>query len=557
VAIFERYGEKADVPGAPVTAKLVKERYERGAKAMRLERQAYILNKAFLQGEQWCDWSDSQDTLRDFPRTDSRVRVTLNRLRPASRHLMAKLLSRDLVFEVAPSDTDSATIRGAKTAEAVLSDLHREHKWEELRETLAWSTWLGGTSILSLDWDASAGTPISQLPQTGATVGTGEICEKALNILEVAWEPGVRDAERAYWWVRAQALPPAEVQCRYGLKKCPPADAAAAVGYLGRALTQRDGGAPLELTLVLTYYERPSKLRPNGAVATVIGEEIVDGGVKPWSFPWKDRLNIVVFRESKADGRATGDTVFSDAVLTQAAYNQSWSSLLEHAKLAGNARLLWPEGSEEIDDLTDLPGEVVSFSAALGEPKWLVPPQLPSWILEQPDRLGRQMDDQLGYHDVSRGVAPGGLESGVGLSILVEQDSTPVGQLTKEFAHGFERFASMALRLYQAKVKEPRTARIKAPGTISEVVNWTGAALAGQTVVDIPMDAVLPRSRAAMLSFAERMVSLGIIDAKASPDVFAKLADLPDQHGLLSAIDEDAAKAERMIQLMASLPADN
>lgn len=556
MAIFEKYGDKADAPGAPVTAKLVKERYECAVKAMRLERQNYILNKAFLQGSQWSYWSDARDTLRDFPREDSRVRVTLNRLRPASRHLLSKLLSRELVFEVAPSDTDSATVRGAKTAEAVLDDLHREHKWEELRETLAWSAWLGGTAVLSLDWDASSGTPISQLPLTGATVGTGEICEYAHNILEVAWEPGVRDAERGYWWVRAQALPPAEAQIRYGLKKRPKADAAAAAGYLGRPVTQRDGEMPVDLTLVLTYYERPNKLRPNGAVATVIGDEIV-GGVKPWSFPWKDRLNIVVFRESKADGRSTGDTVFSDAVLTQAAFNQSWSSLLEHAKLSGNARLLWPEGSEEIDDLSDLPGEVVSFSNALGKPEWLSPPQLPSWVLDQPDRLSAQLDDQLGYHDVSRGVAPGGLESGVGISILVEQDATPIGHLTKELAQGFERFASMCLRLYAAKVTEPRTARIKTPGTISEVVSWTGAALAGQTVVDIPMDAVLPRSRAAMLSFAERMVSLGVVDAKAKPDLFAKLADLPDQSGLLTALDEDAAKAERMIQLMCTLPEDS
>lgn len=556
MAIFEKFGEKADTPGAPVTAKMIRERYERGVKAMRRERQQYIVNKAFLQGSQWTEWDDVRDTLKDFPRTDTRVQVTLNRLRPASRHLMSRLLSRDLVFEVPPADTDSATVRGAKTAEAVLSDLHREHKWEQLRETLAWSTWLGGTAVLSLDWDTSAGTPISALPLTGATVGTGEVCESALNVLEATWEPGVRDAERGYWWVRAQALPPAEVQCRYGLKKTPPADAAAAEGYLGRALTSRDGGLPLDLTLVLTYYERPSKLRPAGAVATVIGGEIVDGGVKKWPFPWKDRLNIVVFRESKADGRATGDTVFSDAVLTQAAYNASWSALLEHAKLSGNARLLWPEGSEEIDDLSDLPGEVVSFSQSLGKPEWLSPPQLPNWLLEQPDRLAAQMDDQLGYHEVSRGVAPGGLESGVGLSILVEQDSTPVGALTKELAHGFERFATLALRLYAAKVTEPRVARVKVPGMISEVVRWTGDALANQTVVDVPMDAVLPRSRAAMLSFAERMLSIGVLP-KDRPDVFAKLADLPGQADLLAAVDEDAAKAERMIHLMCTLPEDS
>lgn len=550
---MDRFSGTADSPGAPVTAKLVKERYERSVKAMRLERQQYITNKSFLQGNQWCQWNERQDTLRDVERLDSRTRVTLNRLRPASRHLMSKLLSRDLVFEVPPSDTDSATIRGSKTAEAVLSDLHREHKWEELRETLAWSTWLGGTAGLAIDWDTAGGTPISTLPLTGATVGTGEIIESPMNILEMAWEPGTKDAERGFWWIRAQAIPPDEAQMRYGLKKRPAADAAAAAGYLGRATTQREGDAPINLTLVLTMYERPTKLRPGGCIATVIGNEIVDGGPKNWNFPWKDRLNLVLFRESKADGRATGDTVFSDAILTQAAYNASWSNLLEHAKLAGNARLAVPEGSEEYEEFADLPGEIITFSSTLGKPEWITPPNLPAWLIEQPDRLAAQMDDQLGYHDVSRGVAPSGMESGVGLSILVEQDSTPIGALTKEFAQGFERYATLCLRLYQAKVTEPRTARLHNPGTISEIVRWTGSALAGQTVVDIPMDAILPRSRAAMLSFAERMLSLQVIPPN-RPDIFAKIADLPGQADLIAAVDEDSAKTSRMLQLIASLP---
>lgn len=541
MSIFNRDYQKADTPGAPVTAKLIKERYERSVKAMRLERQNYITNKAFLQGNQWAYWDETRDILQPHPREDTRVRVTVNRLRPASRSLMAKLLSRDLVFEVRPSDTDAASVRGAKTSEAVLRDIHREHKWEELRESLAWGSWLGGTSVLALDWDPSAGTPISQLPLTGATVGTGEIVETSHNVLEVAWEPGVRDAERGFWWIRAQALPPDEVMLRYGLKTRPAADASAATGFLSRSLTRRDGEAPVDLTLVLTMYERPSKLRPNGAVATVVGEEVVDGGVKNWPFPWRDRLNIVVFRESKADGRATGDTVFSDAVLVQTAYNAAWSSLLEHAKLAGNARLLWPEGSEEIDDLSDLPGEVVSFSNSLGKPEWLTPPNLPAWVIESPARLAAEMDDILSYHDVSRGIAPGALESGVGLSILVEQDSTPIGALTKEITHGFERFATLVLRLYQAQVKEPRTARIK--GTVPEVVRWTGAALAGQTVADIPIDAVMPRSKAAQLSFAERMLTLS--GGKMSFDTFAKIAEMPDQDSILAGIDPAAHKAER------------
>lgn len=544
MALFEAKDKNA------LTPKNIREKYQKSSQAMRRERYEYAINRAFLSGDQWVYWDKPRDVLRNLPRDPARVRATVNRLWPATRHLMAKLLSRPLVFEVPPANTDDATVKGAHIAESVLSDLHREHKWEEMREALAWNAWLGGTSVLSLDWDPKAGPTIGSLPISGEPFGTGEICGSALTVLEVGWEPGTRDAEKGVWWTRAQALPPSEVQANYNLKSEPKSDASAAEGYLGRNLLRDDRSeTPTDLTLVLTYYERPNPRRPQGAIATVVGDEFVDGP-HPWPFPFKDRLNIVVFRETKVAGRATGDTVYSAAVPIQTAYNASWSNIIEHLKLTGNARLMLPEGSVEgMDELSDLPGEMFTFNSAAGAPEWLVPPVMPSWVMNEPDMLAKQMDDIMGLHEVSRGQAPSNIESGVGLSVLVEQDTTPLGALTRELAHGFERYGTLVLRLYQDKVKETRSARVRTQGRIPEVVSWTGQSLAGQTVVEVPMDAVMPRSRAAMLSFAERMLTIGVLP-KDRPDVFAKIADIPDQTSLLEGIDPDAAKALRENHLM-------
>lgn len=533
-----------------LSAKFVSEKYKKSAQAMRRERYEFAINRAFLSGDQWVYWDRPRDVLRNLPRDPARVRATVNKLWPASRHLMAKLLSRPLVFEVPPADSDDATVRGAHTAEAVLLDLHREHKWEELRESLAWNTWLGGTSVLAVDWDPKAGPTIGTLPISGEPFGTGEICSSSLTVLEVGWEPGTRDAERGLWWIRAQGLPPTEVQATYNLSVTPKADAGAAEGYLGRNLIREDRAeTPVDLSLVLTYYERPNPKRPEGVVCTVVGDKIVDGP-HPWPFPFKDRLNMIVFRETKVAGRATGDTVYSAAVPIQTAYNASWSNIIEHLKLAGNARLMLPEGSVEgLDELSDLPGEMFTFNAAAGTPQWLTPATLPAWVLEEPQMLSAQIDDITGLHDVSRGVAPTNVDSGVGLSVLVEQDSTPLGALTRELAGGFERYGTLVLKLYENKVKETRTSRIRVQGRIPEVVNWTGKSLAGQTVVNVPMDAVMPRSRAAMLSFAERMLTIGVLP-KDRPDIFAKIADIPDQDSLLEGVDPDAAKALRENHLM-------
>lgn len=545
--------KKGGAKSKPVTAKSVREAYDRGTKALRKEQWTYVINKSFvIDNEQWVRYDKTRNTIRPFPREGSRVQATLNRLWPISRHLMSKLLSRPLVFEVPPGEADDASIRGARTAEAVLADLQREHVWEDVREQLAWNTWLGGTGVLAVEWDGTQGPTIGHT-EFGAPFGTGEIQETPLSILEVAWEPGTQNAETGYWWVRAQALPPCEVATTYDLAEEPKADATAAQGYLGRSLSMDNLGSapPVDLTLVLTYYERPNPKRPQGAVCTVVGDKIVDGP-HAWPFPWDDHLNMVVFRETKVTGKASGHTVLSAAVPVQVAFNSAWSNLIEHLKLSGNTRLWVPDGSlDGIDELSDLPAELVAYNASGGKPSWESPPSLPNWIVEHPRMLAKEMDDILGSHEISRGQAPEGIESGVGLSVLIEQDTTPLGAMTREMAFGFERFGCMVLELYAANVKETRQARIRTAGNTPEVTDWTGESLAGQTVATIPMDSIMPRSRTALMAFAKEMWDREIIPHN-NPQMFARLADVPSQEYLIEAMDEDIAKAERENRRMAT-----
>lgn len=254
---------------------------------------------------------------------------------------------------------------------------------------------------------------------------------------------------------------------------------------------------------------------------------------------------MVVFRETKVVGRATGDTVLSAAVPIQAAYNASWSNIIEHMKLAGNARLLVPDAAlDGIDELTDLPAEIVPYiSGAGGAPTWLTPPQMPAWWIDQPQALAQQMDDIIGVHDVSRGEAPKNVQSGLGLSVLAEQDNTPLGKMVREFAQGWARFGSMCLEIYEDKVKESRTAAVKGGNSkIPSRVQWTGKSISGQTRASVPLDAMMPRSKVAMMAYARDLWDRQVIN---DPKMFARIADLPEQDMLIEDLDLDYARAER------------
>ena len=519
----------------------IRDMYDKGRKHVEPEVQRYWINLSYLYGEQWVYFNSAHSRVEQLPRQDpKRVRTTVNRLRPETRRIIAKLTKRDLIFAVAPTAADDATVRAARIAEAVLGDYQTNQNWELARRENAYATWVGGTGLLCLDWNPRAGEPVGQ-DQLGGTISTGDIAISSLTIAEVATVPGARDIETAPYWIKAQALPPEIVKEYYGLKKTPSPDATLLSGPVQNRILTGDRHKPTNLTLVLTYYERPCPDYPQGHVCVVVGSEKIAQG--PWPFPFKDRLNVVATREMLAPGRWTGDTVYSDAVPIQTAYNASWSSIIEHMKLAGNARLQVPDTSVEMMDLlTDTPGEIIPYNSQSGQASYLSPPQMPAWWIEQPMRLEQAMNDVLGVHDVSRGQAPRNIESGLGLSILAENDETPVGGLAKELALAWGRLTSLVLQTLAVRVSEPRTARVSHFNQPDETVRWTGRELMNQTNAYVPADSVAVGSDAARKAQGFALWDRKVID---DPRALAAYIDMGQETNFIEATNPDVAKARR------------
>jgi hypothetical protein len=218
-------------------------------------------------------------------------------------------------------------------------------------------------------------------------------------------------------------------------------------------------------------------------------------------------------------------------------------------KLAGNARLFSPIGAlEDPDALTDTPGEIVEYNPMNGmRPAYEVPPSMPDWWVRMPAMLQQEMNNVMSVFDVGRGNAPSGIESGVALSVLSENEDTPMGALAKELAECWGRAATMVLRLFEMYATEPRESVIRHDG-VPEVISWTGGDLLGQTLATVPLDTVMPRSRAAQAAYALQLHDRGLIK---DPTELARVADLPDQSSLTEGLDPDGAKQMRENRHMA------
>lgn len=539
---------------------LILNRYKDGLDSIRHHVSDFWLNHSFVLGHQWIYWNNRTSQLDELPDEPDRVQLTVDRIWPNSRTIIGKLTQRELVFENLPQASDDASIRGARLGETIIQATARDHRWEELREMAAWSAWKGGTCAIAVDWDPDGGRPIAGPAKDSAEIKGGDTVETVLSIPEFVVEPGVRDVSQARWWIRAQALPPEVVQDMYDLEETPKADISAGGSALMNRLVASSnlGGSGTTITdrtLVLTYYERPNSASPEGRVSVVVGEQIVWGEnpeedeTSPWPFPFKDRLNLEIIRETVVEDEWAGHTVLSQTRSIQVGINVAWSSIIEHMKLAGNARLVVPESVFDTFDWTDLPGEVVPWPEGSTPPQYMQPAQLPGWVIDMPVNLALQMDDLMGVHDISRGTAPANIESGFGLSVLAEQDSTPVGRLSKEIARAFSHVGRMVLQLFEANVKAQRESTVAEPGQYPVLTEWTGKDLLGQVHVHVPLEAIVPRNRAATVQTAKELWTQQIIT---NPVDFLEIAEIPDRSSIIHRIDPDVSSARQENQLMAA-----
>jgi len=532
-------GTPEAMPQVELTGKKVQEAWDRSQRATQEERRTAALNQRFILNKHWNYWNQATGRLEELPRQPERVRATIARIGPDSNRLIAKMTQNDLSFEVMPDSPDDAAIQASKVAEAAVMETAREQSWEDYRYDHAFTTWIGGVGGMSVEWDQRTGTPIG-VDQQGRTVATGDVLLTPLSIHEMAVEAGTRNAEKASWWIRGLALPPAEVQQHYNMETMPKADARAVDTVWTIAEGERSANTPL--TMVLVYYERPQG-QSQGRIATVVNGEIIEQ--TPWTFPFRDRLNLCTSIVQPIHGRWYGHTPVTDAVPIQTAMNASWSSIIEHMKQAGNARLWIPEGSvDNVADLSDLPGESTEYVPINGaRPQYESPPAMPDWWIRQPGMLGDAMDDVLGQHDVSRGNAPTGVESGIALSILAENDDTPVGRFGKNLTEMWGRVGSLVLELYAQHVQDTRRATVQMPDSnIPQLIEWSGQTLKGHTTARVPTEAHSMRGRSAQAAWAMQLFDRGIIT---SPTELAKIADLPNQNDLLNATDPDTARAMR------------
>jgi len=559
---------KKQKPWEAPTAAQVKANWEKCIDDMLDIRRAFSINREYFMGNQWLRFLNRESTpaMLEFDSADdAESRMTVNKIKPRTLSLLARLTNTPLAFEPRPHGVDQEAQRRSNMERQILDVESHRSDWEQVRTDLILDCLLGAVAAVAVepDWDyeAEAVTDI----YTGAEIHVPTrpaVRLTSLSALEFGLEPGTRKQRDARYWIRSTTLTPEQAQERYDLDTPPSPDAdAASSSVLHRSLTAERKGVGIRSAAnacqVLVYYERPSSRGP-GVVMHVIGDKVVQQS--DWPFPFKDRLNLWAFTQTPVGSTWKGETIMNDARQLQRAYNKAFTSINRHIGKADNARMIMPIGAviDEDTELTGEVGEIIRVDPTVGgAPSWMQAPQIPRWIREHLEKLEMEFDDLFSTHAVSRGQAPGDRNSGLALSILAEKDETPLGPMAKNQQRGWQAIAEMVLatmrhlmsgvdaKLTEAGLEPMRVTDVHMrEDETAEEVSWTAADLPERPVVHVPLESVTPRSQAAV---TDAMMKL----AQAFPEMFqsmspAQLAAVlrtPDQTAFATIKDPQLALA--------------
>lgn len=573
---------KTRKPWSPPDAGEIVARWKKCEADTLFERREHGLNEAFFSGAQWVLWNDGDGLVDIMPFADageSKVRATVNKIKPRTITYMARLLATPLAFELRPEGTDVNAVRKARLGSQVLEVKHHRDKWPQARIDEVQHAMFGGVSAVAVEPDWEYGDDVITDQENGDTLrmpSRPRVKLTALAITEFGIEPGTRQEVDARWWIRRTTLTPEQCMDRYETLTDPPAaDADRDSSAMSRALLQRrNERTRTRATAVYVYYERPGDGRPEdgyspGCVIHVVGNQVVQSS--GWPFPF-DRLNLTTFQQTPIAGSWRGETIMTDARPLQVTINRAQTTINAHLGKVDNPRMLLPLDAviEGEDEFTGDVGEIVRYNPQAGAPpSWMQPPQMQRWLPDAIPNMSAQLDDLFSAHDVTNGQAPGDRNSGLALSILAEKDETPLGIMATNQQTGWQAIAEMVLMTEKGLMKladgqyAANTPEGQTPPrmTVSDVhqstgdngaqvltdVTWTADDLPDFPMVTVPLEAVMPRSLAAqqdMLLKLSANPAFAKMFANMTPSQLANVLRLPNQFAFAVYMNAQEAEAE-------------
>ena len=302
---------------------------------------------------------------------------------------------------------------------------------------------------------------------------------------------------------------------------------------------------------VISLYVKPTIKEPNGWWAVIVNDKVVRKARNEEGMPTFPYFHV---SEVPVSGRLWGTCALEQAIPIQVAYNRARSQIIEHINTVSRPPWLIPKGSGIQDTaFTGEPGEKIKFTWPM-KPELAKPVDFPQGNHQNITQLVVDLEDVASQHEAQRGVAPGRVESGVGLAALMEQDDSILAAAAQQTAYALGEAGSCLLKIAAKMVDEERIVKVVGEGHLIDVKHFKGKDLVGRNSsraganyfdVMVEMGASIPLTPAARRELAINLAQFNILDPtqKADREKILELLELKRDPTTLSPGQLDKANA--------------
>jgi len=539
----------AQTPEQMERSKLVEERAADGAHSEE-DLQSYI-QLAYYAGHQWIAMSPTTRQIVPLPKEEWQSQYTANRIMPAVRNELSKVLRYKLSKAVIPASTEDRDVRAARVADKVVEWLEYDLKLQEVDEEAVMWALVTRIGFVKPVWNPAKGLMVAT--QDGKPVRQGDVDIEVLNLFEVKWDPSASRWCDVRWVIHERQRSIEYIKAVYG-KDVKADDTLTAANIYDGKLKSLTAGSSLfqgqavkakNCAIVREYWEAPSHEYPKGRRITTAGgmelyyEEDIGFGEEDNT----DReIPIFPLIHIPVPGKIIGTSVTEQLIPIQREYNKSRSQIIENKNLMANPVWVAQTGSVVDDEISTGPGSIVWYNQGFNAPEMRQPASLGSDVYKNVEQCIEEMMFISSQQEVSHGSTPTGVTSGVAVQLLQEQDDTKLAPTVAKYGRFKQTYLSYLLKIVRFKYTEPRTVQLLGKNKRMEALEFIGSDL---TSTDVRFEdmSLTQLSSAARKQYLMELVELGVLNPQMDKDLIMRMLELGITDELYDGLEIDVQQA--------------
>jgi len=201
-----------------------------------------------------------------------------------------------------------------------------------------------------------------------------------------------------------------------------------------------------------------------------------------------------------------------DLIPLQRELNRTHSQVIEAKNKMAKPQWTAQKGSVDANKMTSEPGLVIQFTPGFQEPKPVQPPSLPTYVIDELERLGREMDDLAATGEITKGNVPPGITAASAISYLQEENDNRFAPTVSSIEEATTKVGKFVLSFVDEYWIESRKIKVIGDNRLTAMREFSMADVAGNTDFQVETGSAAPRSRAARQAFIIELRKMGSID---------------------------------------------